>query len=123
MGLIAREGQTLKSLSSGAENVNAGIYLNRKLSQIEKAQMSANQIRRFSDGRIRYYTAETPASTKGMTRGASYVTEWNPQTTTVRGWYECYDQSGKVVRIHPKDFNGRTATISHYPPTGKELGK
>jgi len=40
-------------LSSGAENVNAGVNLTKKLSQLETAQQSAANIRFLSDGRVR----------------------------------------------------------------------
>ena len=75
------------------------------------------------DGRIRYYGPETPASSPGPTRGAAFVTEWDPKTGTVRQWMESYDHAGKVLRVHPKSVNGQQVIGPHYPPTGKELAQ
>ena len=58
------------------------------------------------DGRIRYYAKEKATKTKGLTRGAGMVTEYNPQTGTVRQWYESRDHAGNVSRVHPKNING-----------------
>ena len=77
----------------------------------------------YQDGRIRYYEAEKGAKTPGPTRGASFVTEYNPKMGTTRQWMESYDQKGKVSRVHPKSQNGQALNSQHYPPTGKELGK
>ncbi|MDQ3239268.1 MAG: hypothetical protein M3P33_01975, partial [bacterium] len=109
-------------VSRGAENVNAGINLSKKLSQLETAQQIAVKTRSLSDGRIRYYGQERFASTIGPTRGRSYVTEYNPYNNKGRTWMECYDLNGKVSRVHPKQINGQDLILSHYPPTAKELG-
>jgi filamentous hemagglutinin len=77
--------------------------------------------RELPDGRIRYYSKEVPASKPGPTRGASLVTEVNPKTGQSRTWYENYDQSGNVNRVHPKTINGQVVNSQHYPPTGSEL--
>jgi filamentous hemagglutinin len=109
--------------TSGASNVNAQAALRSKLSAMENAQNTAARTRTLPDGRIRYYGAETPARTAGPTRGASYVTEYNPRTGQVRSWMESYDHAGNVTRVHPKMINGQTVNAPHYPPTGKELGQ
>jgi len=104
-------------------SVNAGTALRSKLSALQGAQKDAANIRFLPDGRIRYYDPETPARTPGPTRGASYVTEWDPSTSGVRSWMESYDQFGNVNRVHPKTKDGFSVNSAHYPPTGKELGK
>jgi len=109
--------------NSGAGNVNAGAALNKKLNALEDAQQTASRTLNLPDGRIRYYEAEKLARNPGQTRGASFVTEWDPKTGTVRQWMESYDQAGNVVRVHPKTLNGQDMTSPHYPPTGKELGQ
>lgn len=114
--------QATARISSGAENVNAGVNLNSKLSQLEKAQWTSSKIRNLPDGRIRYYKPERLAFTKGSTRGSSYVTEYNPLTNRVRGWNECYNHLGEVNRVHPKNINGQDLISQHYPYTIKELG-
>jgi hypothetical protein len=123
-GLFVQNGVTKRgaALNRGAENVNAAAALRNKLSQLEGAQQSSVNIRTLSDGRIRCYDLERAASTSGPTRGRSYVTEFNPRTGQVRTWMECYDQAGKVNRVHPKQINGQELISSHYPPTAKELG-
>lgn len=78
-------------------------------------------MRNLSDGRIRYYSLETPASRQGLTRGASYVIEWNPSNGQVRSWMESYNHSGAVTRVHPKTLNGQTLKANHYPPIGSEI--
>jgi filamentous hemagglutinin len=109
-------------LNYGAENVNSGTALRAKLSGLQKAQGSAVRVRNLPDGRIRYYTLEVPATKQGFTRGASYVTEWNPNNGQVRSWMESYNHSGQVIRVHPKMLNGQTLESIHYPPIGCELG-
>ena len=109
--------------STGASNVNAAEALRAKLSGLQKAQKTAASTRSLPDGRIRYYGGEVPASKPGPTRGASFVTEWDPRTGNVRQWMESYDHAGKVVRVHPKTINGQQVIGPHYPPTGKELGR
>ncbi len=111
-----------KRVSSGAENVNAQSALRAKLSGLEKAQQNAATTRQLSDGRVRYYTKEVQARSKGPTRGASFVTEHNPKTGNVRQWMESYDHSGQVNRVHPKSINGQTVNSQHYPPIARELG-
>ena len=115
---IAEEGM---ALSRGAENVNAGINLNRKLSRLEYFQQNTTKTRVLPDGRIRYYDAEIISRTVGPTRGACNVLEWNPRTSNVRGWYECYDHFGNVNRVHPKNINGQVVLSPHYPKIGVEL--
>ena len=80
-------------------------------------------MRYLPDGRIRYYGAETPARTPGPTRGTSFVTEWDPETNSVRQWMESYDQSDNVNRVHPKTINGQNVIGPHYPPTGAEQAR
>lgn len=89
---------------------------------LQKAQAGAARTRTLPDGRIRYYSAETPARTPGATRGASLVTEHDPRTGQVRQWMESYDQAGNVNRVHPKMIDGQILDSPHYPPTGGELG-
>ncbi|HRH77659.1 MAG TPA: RHS repeat-associated core domain-containing protein, partial [Cellvibrionaceae bacterium] len=109
-------------LKTGAESVNAQSALRAKLSGLEKAQQNAASTRQLSDGRVRYYSKEVPARTEGPTRGASFVTEHNPKSGTVRQWMESYDQAGAVNRVHPKSINGQTVESQHFPPTARELG-
>ncbi|MFS2158142.1 PAAR domain-containing protein [Pseudomonas sp. Pseusp122] len=104
-----------------AANVNAQAALKAKLSGLQKAQQSAATTRTLPDGRVRYYTEEVPARSAGKTRGASFVTEHNPGTGQTRQWMESYDQSGNVIRVHPKSINGQPVSAQHYPPTGAEL--
>lgn len=125
--ILSSETQVLRgakngvALSRGAESVNAGININRKLSQLQDVQQSAVRIRLLPDGRIRYYDSERMSRRFGPTRGSSFVTEYNPLTGKVRGWNECYDHLGNVNRIHPKDLNGQKLLSPHYPPTALEL--
>ncbi|MEQ5776292.1 hypothetical protein J4E05_12235 [Thalassospira sp. NFXS8] len=113
---------TTNSANLGANNVNAGVALKRKLSALERAQSKAVKVRELPDGRIRYYGAERSAKSPGPTRGSSYVTEYNSNTGMVRSWNEAYDQSGRINRVHPKMINGQHVDSLHYPPTGTELG-
>ena len=122
IGRVAGGGSVTKGVSTGAENVNAGAALNRKLSALEGAQQNAGRVRELPDGRIRYYEAERAARNPGRTRGSSYVTEYNPTNGNVRSWNEAYDQAGNVNRVHPKMHNGQTVNSQHYPPTARELG-
>ena len=108
------------SLGKGAENINAGISLTKKLSQLEKAQLTT-RVRILSDGRIRYYGKKIPARNVGITRSASRVSEYNPLTGQTRSWHECYDQNGNVIRVHPKQINGQDVISSHYPLIGEEI--
>jgi hypothetical protein len=78
-------------------------------------------MKQFSDGRIRYYSVETQASTPGRTRGSAYVAEYDYRRGVVRGWYESYDHMGNVNRVHPKMINGKQIDSLHYPHTRKEL--
>jgi filamentous hemagglutinin len=104
-----------------AVNINAQDALNRKLSGLEKAQKMAEVTKTLPDGRIRYYNTEVAARTAGQTRGASFVTEYDPKTGAVRQWMESYDHGGNVIRVHPKSINGQPVIGQHYPPTGKEI--
>ncbi len=108
---------------TGAESVNAGAALRSKLSALESAQQGAARTRTLPDGRVRYYGPETPATNPGPTRGASYVTEHNPQTGQVRSWMESYDQSGNINRVRPKMIDGQQVQSQHHPPTARELGQ
>lgn len=123
--LCSKAGRTIEPLSwpasnSIAANVNAGEALTSKLGQLEMMQQRAAKVRILPDGRIRYYKAERMAIDSGPTRGSAYVTEYNPTTGRVKGWNECYDQSGHVNRVHPKDLNGKELTSPHFPLIGKE---
>ncbi len=109
------------SVTSAASNANAQAALKAKLSGLQKAQQSAVVTKTLPDGRVRYYTQEVQARTDGPTRGASFVTEYNPSTGSTRQWMESYDHSGKVIRVHPKSIDGRPVNAQHYPPTGAEL--
>lgn len=104
-----------------ANNVNAQVALNKKMSALERAQKKAVKIQEVPDGRIRYYRAEQLSIKSGLTRGASYVTEHNLNTGQVRSWMECYDHFGKINRIHPKMIDGQDIIGQHYPPTKVEL--
>jgi RHS repeat-associated protein len=95
--------------------------LNRKLSALEKAQRKAVNIRKLSDGRMRYYDAEAFARTPEPIRGRSHVTEWNPKTGDVRIWGGTYNHSGQVNRVHPKMKNGELLDLPHYPPTKADM--
>jgi hypothetical protein len=120
--LISEGKEWFAAKSTGTESVNAATALQSKLSALETAQQTAARTRALPEGRIRYYGAETAASKPGPTRGASYVTEWDPKTGNVRSWMESYGQAGDVSRVHPKMINGQTVNAPHYPSTGKELG-
>ncbi|WP_272493082.1 two-partner secretion domain-containing protein [Atopomonas sediminilitoris] len=109
------------TVAGEATSVNAQAALRAKLSGLQKAQQTAAVTKTLPDGRVRYYTQEVPARTEGATRGASFVTEHNPQTGQTRQWMESYDQSGTVIRVHPKSINGQPVSAQHYPPTGAEL--
>lgn len=108
-------------LSGCCANVNAQAALRAKLSGLQKAQQNGAKTRALPDGRVRYYTQEVPARSEGPTREAYFVTEYNPDSGSVRQWMESYDLSGSVIRVHPKSINGQTLGSQHYPPTGYEL--
>ncbi|CUI18111.1 rhs family protein (plasmid) [Candidatus Protochlamydia naegleriophila] len=108
------------NVNRGAESVNAGINLNKKLSRLETAQQNAVKVRELADGRTRYYEIEVPARNQGATRGRGYVTEYNPKNGNTRTWMECYDHSSNVNRVHPKQINGQEVSCQHYPPTAAE---
>ena len=108
-------------VSRGAENINAAVSLRRKLSQRRDAPLHSSYVRNLSDNRVRFYEKEVFSSTQGPTRGSSYVVEVNLRTNNTRAWMECYDHSGNVNRIHPKQINGQELHAQHYPPIAKEL--
>lgn len=56
-----------------------------------------------------------------LTKGASFVTEWNSKNGSVRTWNECYNKCNNVNRIHPKNINGQIVKSNHYPPTFLKL--
>tara|TARA_B100001179_G_C18574894_1_gene396957 strand:+ start:770 stop:1087 length:318 start_codon:yes stop_codon:yes gene_type:complete len=91
-------------LSGCCANVNAQAALRAKLSGLQKAQQNAATTRTLPDGRVRYYTQEVPARTEGPTRGASFVTEYNKNSSSVRQWMEGFDQSESVIRVHTKMY-------------------
>jgi len=95
--------------------------LKSKLSALENASNNAANTQTLPDGRKRYYGAEKSSRTSGPTRGASYVTEYDPKTGNVRSWMESYDHSGKVNRVHPKMKNGVQINLPHYPPTKADI--
>jgi len=118
---VVDAGKIASRTSNFTSGINAQAALHAKLSGLEKAQKTAARIRQLPDSRIRYYSKEISARKAGKTRGASFVTEYDPNTGRVRQWMESYDHSGKVVRVHPKSVNGQTVMSKHYPPTGREL--
>ncbi len=95
--------------------------LQKQLRTDVNAQINAARTRFLPDGRIRYYGGERPARREGSTRGASYVTEYDPSTGGIRGWMESYDHKGSVTRVHPKMVDGEVLDKPHYPPTQQEL--
>ena len=103
--------------------MNAQDALNRKMRILQGAQQNAVRTQQFPEGRIRYYEKERPSSKPGPTRGAAYVTEYNPKNGQVRTWNECYDQKGNVNRVHPKTLDGQDLRSQHYPLTKNELRK
>jgi len=88
---------------------------------LKRVETKAARTKILPDGRIRYYDIEKASRTPGPTRGACYVTEHNPKTGQVRSWYECYDQQGKVNRVHPYTIDGFDVAGQHYPPTEAEI--
>lgn len=113
---------SMRVVSRGAENINASIALRTKLSRLQNAEISAARVHSLPDGRIRYYNAEISASRIGPTRGASFVTEWDPKRGNVRTWIENYNNSNQIIRVHPKMLNGQILKSPHYPPIGTEIG-
>ncbi|MBX3458281.1 MAG: hypothetical protein KF820_08025 [Candidatus Paracaedibacteraceae bacterium] len=103
-----------------AKNANSSVNMGKKLSELQKAQSTAEKTKNLPDGRIRHYTKESPAKTTGPTRGRSHVTEYNPKTGQVRSWEETYTHTGQVNRVHPKNIDGQKVESTHYPLTGKE---
>ncbi|MBF0366704.1 MAG: hypothetical protein HQK50_14115, partial [Oligoflexia bacterium] len=114
-------GSSSRETGKPASSINAGEALSSKLSALEKAQQTAAKVETLSDGRIRYYGKEVAARIEGPTRGASYVTEYNPKTAQVKSWMESYNHKGEVVRVHPKMNNGEVVDAPHFPLTEKEL--
>ncbi len=100
----------------------AKIRLDKKLSELEKAQSRTEKISTLSDGRIWYYEKERPAKTQGVTRGNARVTEYNPKTGQVRSWEESYNHTNDVTRVHPKSLDGSLLNPNHYPLTALEKG-
>ena len=109
-----------KTDNFSAKNANSSVNMGKKLSELQKAQSTAEKTKNLPDGRIRYYTKESPAKTTGPTRGRSHVTEYNPKTGQVRSWEETYTHTGQVNRVHPKNIDGQKVESTHYPLTGKE---
>ena len=93
----------------------------RKLSALQDAQNTAIKIEITPSGNLRYYDAEKPAIKPGQTRGASYVTEYVPNTGEVSSWIESYDHTGTILRVHPKMLNGQPLNSPHYPQTASEI--
>ena len=102
-------------------NVNAQDALKEKFKDLQIAQSRAVKIKKLPDGRMRYYHKEIPASKFGKTRGASYVTEYNPKTGSVKSWYENFGHDSKTIRVHVKKIDGKEVMGPHYPKTGKEI--
>ncbi|WP_230969446.1 two-partner secretion domain-containing protein [Nitrogeniibacter aestuarii] len=115
------QGATNSSSDYQAENINAKLALRAKLAGLQKAQSTAARTKLLPDGRVRYYSEEVPARTEGPTRGASFVTEYDPATGATRQWMESYDHTGSIIRVHPKSINGQPVESQHFPPTGAEL--
>ncbi len=113
---------SLNHFPKSVQNVNSAQSLKTKFSGLQKAQRTAARTRSLPDGRFRYYSLEVPASKQGLTKGASYVTEWVPSSGKVRSWMESYDHSSQVIRVHPKMLNGQILESIHYPPIGREMG-
>ncbi len=117
-------GDVLKTTINGVKQTaitRASDALKAKYSTLEGAQKHAVRTKELPDGRIRYYSKEKPATKPGPTRGASMCTEYDPKTGRVKQWYENYDHSGSVIRVHPKSLNGERLNSLHFPPTGSEL--
>lgn len=95
-------------LVNRAENVNAKEALIGKYNDLISFHSKSPLTRQLPDGRIRYYAKEYPSKTPGNTTRGRTVLEFNPQTRSVRSWFECYDQKGCVNRVHPKRINGKT---------------
>ncbi|SEQ47000.1 hypothetical protein SAMN03080615_01568 [Amphritea atlantica] len=100
---------------------HAPVSLNRKLRVLQDAQQTAARTETLKDGRVIYYGSEVPARNPGSTRGASLVTEYQPETGRVRQYYESYDHDGAANRVHPKLIDGQVVDSQHYPLTKKEL--
>jgi hypothetical protein len=107
--------------SKTPSNVNAQHALKEKFKDLQTAQSRAIKVRELPDGRIRYYSKEVPASSFGKTRGAAYVTEYNPKNGSVKSWYENFGHDSKVVRINVKKIDGKEVIGQHYPKTEKEI--
>ena len=116
------EGEFTQGLSLPAKSIPHGSdFLRRKLSALQKAQQSSVRTEILEDGRILYHGIERAARNPGVTRGASLVTEYHPETGRVRQYYESYDQDGFVNRVHPKMIDGQTVDSKHFPPTKQEV--
>jgi len=115
--------QYIKHSKQRPKLVDTISMLDKNLKIAENASAEALNKRQLPDGRVRYYEAETASSTPGPTRGSAYVTEYDPNRGIVRSWYESYDHTGRVNRVHPKMINGKNIDSLHYPHTGKELAQ
>ncbi len=113
--------QKIKRASDAPPAVDMRSLLDKNLEIAENAIKDAERIKKFPDGRVRYYEAETLSSKPGPTRGSSYVTEFDTKTGRVRSWQECYDHVGNVNRVHPKTIDGFDVVAQHYPLTKAEL--
>jgi hypothetical protein len=80
-------------------------------------------IRELPDGRIRYYSVETPARTADYMRGERYVVEHNTRTGRVKSWKETVNQQGKIEMIHLDTINGMILEVPHCPYTPPDLEK
>ncbi|QDU82507.1 hypothetical protein Pla110_42650 [Polystyrenella longa] len=59
-------------------------------------------VRKLSDGRIRYYGRTKPANTPGRIAGTRKVNEINPKNNQSRTWMESVDHQGRVRVIRPE---------------------
>jgi hypothetical protein len=112
---------THKQTNNTPKAVDTRRMLEKNLEIVEEFAQEAVRRENLPDGRIRYYKAETAASTPGPTRGFAYVLEYDPIKGIIRGWYEGYTHAGKVNRVHPKMINGKNINSLHYPHTKAEL--
>ncbi|MBP9764927.1 hypothetical protein KBD08_01165 [Candidatus Babeliales bacterium] len=119
--VISKTIQELKQTAIVQCEIDTLRLLEKNLEIAQSRSLKSIRMRKLSDGRIRYYSAETPALKVGPTRGSAYVAEYDYRRGVVRGWYESYDYIGNVNRVHPKMLNGKQVDSLHYPHTKKEL--